>query len=189
MSRSGYTEDCDDNWQLIRWRGAVASAIRGKRGQAFLRELLAALDAMPEKRLIADALVFDGQPENVWTPWHLRDDIIIGGDHLVKGTGEVVRVGEVCALGCLGRARSLDMSEIDPHDPEQVSAAFGVSEALAREIVYINDEDWYGKQTPENRFERVRAWLVNNLRDGTAAPAKSQIEEPALAGDEVGAAG
>lgn len=52
MSRSGY---CDDltNWSHICWRGAVASAIRGKRGQAFLKELLAALDALPEKRLIA----------------------------------------------------------------------------------------------------------------------------------------
>lgn len=53
MSRSGYTEDCDNEWAAIRWRGQVASAIRGKRGQAFLRELMEALDAMPEKRLIA----------------------------------------------------------------------------------------------------------------------------------------
>lgn len=51
MSRSGYSDDCD-GWALIRWRGAVESAIRGRRGQAFLRELLAALDALPEKRLV-----------------------------------------------------------------------------------------------------------------------------------------
>lgn len=57
MSRSGYSDDCDDNWASICYRGAVVSAIRGKRGQAFLRELVAALDAMPEKRLIAEALV------------------------------------------------------------------------------------------------------------------------------------
>ncbi|MGN4074148.1 hypothetical protein ACS0X5_06300 [Burkholderia gladioli] len=55
MSRSGYSDDCD-GWSLIRWRGAVNSAIKGARGQAFLRELAAALDAMPEKRLISDAL-------------------------------------------------------------------------------------------------------------------------------------
>lgn len=55
MSRSGYNDDCD-GWALIRWRGAVNSAIKGERGQAFLRELAAALDAMPEKRLIADEL-------------------------------------------------------------------------------------------------------------------------------------
>lgn len=61
MSRHGYTDSCDDNFALIRWRGAAKSAIRGKRGQAFLRELLAALDAMPEKRLIARELVDDSQ--------------------------------------------------------------------------------------------------------------------------------
>lgn len=35
MSRSGYTDDCD-GWQLIMYRGAVASAIRGARGQRLL---------------------------------------------------------------------------------------------------------------------------------------------------------
>lgn len=55
MSRSGYSEDCD-GWDLIRWRGAVASAIRGNRGQAFLREMLDALKALPNKRLIAREL-------------------------------------------------------------------------------------------------------------------------------------
>ena len=55
MNRSGYDDRCD-GWELIRWRGAVNSAIRGKRGQAFLREMLDALDAMPVKRLIAHEL-------------------------------------------------------------------------------------------------------------------------------------
>lgn len=59
MNRSGYSDDYDP-WQLIMWRGAVASAINGKRGQAFLQEMLAALDAMPEKKLIAEALEDSG---------------------------------------------------------------------------------------------------------------------------------
>jgi hypothetical protein len=59
MSRAGYSEDIDQ-WALIRWRGQVASSIRGARGQAFLRDLVAALDAMPEKRLIADDLEAGG---------------------------------------------------------------------------------------------------------------------------------
>lgn len=50
MSRSGYSDDCD-NVQL--WRSAVHRALRGYRGQAFLYKLRAALDAMPVKRLIA----------------------------------------------------------------------------------------------------------------------------------------
>ena len=47
-------------WALIRWRGCVASAVRGKRGQSLLTEMLAALDAMPEKKLIAEELIQDG---------------------------------------------------------------------------------------------------------------------------------
>lgn len=46
---------------MIRWRGQVASAMRGKRGQAFLREMLAALDALPNKRLIAHELQQGGE--------------------------------------------------------------------------------------------------------------------------------
>jgi hypothetical protein len=62
MSRSGYTDDDgDDPLALGRWRGRVASALRGKRGQEFLRELAASLDAMPEKRLIAHELKAEGQ--------------------------------------------------------------------------------------------------------------------------------
>ena len=60
MSRSGYSDDCE-NWSLICWRGAVTSALKGKRGQAFLLELREAMEAMPEKRLVADVLEADGQ--------------------------------------------------------------------------------------------------------------------------------
>jgi hypothetical protein len=61
MSRSGYSEDIDDNWSLICWRGAVASAIRGKRGQALLREAIAALDALPAPRLTRAELEANGE--------------------------------------------------------------------------------------------------------------------------------
>lgn len=108
MSRSGYTDDCENQWELIRWRGAVKSAIRGKRGQQALREILAALDAMPNKRLASELLV----------------------------TAD----GEFCTLGALGNARGVDLDSIDPDDPQAVAAAFGISEALAAEIMYENDE-------------------------------------------------
>jgi hypothetical protein len=61
MSRSGYNDDYDiEQWSLICWRGAVASAIRGFRGQAFLQELRKALDELPEHKLIAQELFKDG---------------------------------------------------------------------------------------------------------------------------------
>ncbi len=58
MSRSGYSDDCDN---LALWRGAVAASIKGKRGQAFLKEALARLDAMPVKELVSGELEADGQ--------------------------------------------------------------------------------------------------------------------------------
>lgn len=61
MSRSGY---CDDLEPLClgRWRAQVASAIRGKRGQKLLTDLLHALDAMEVKELVAEELeTADGQ--------------------------------------------------------------------------------------------------------------------------------
>ncbi|CAB4202263.1 hypothetical protein UFOVP1623_5 [uncultured Caudovirales phage] len=59
MARHGYVDDDGDGeqWDLIRWRGAVKSALRGARGQSFLREMLIALDAMPEKRLVREELL------------------------------------------------------------------------------------------------------------------------------------
>ena len=56
MSRSGYSDDCEN---IGLWRGAVARAVSGKRGQSFLREMAAALDAMPLKELIAGEVVRD----------------------------------------------------------------------------------------------------------------------------------
>jgi hypothetical protein len=139
MSRSGYTDDFDNHWELIRWRGAVKSAIRGKRGQDFLRELIAALDALPEKKLIPNAFAEDGC---------------------------------VCALGAVARLRgTLDkFADIDPDDiyPEGVARDFGLAHALAAEIMYENDEGTYRRETPEERWERMRAWAVKNLKEGAA---------------------
>lgn len=56
MSRSGYSDDCDN---LNLYRAAVERALHGKRGQAFLRELIASLDALPEKVLISGELIAD----------------------------------------------------------------------------------------------------------------------------------
>jgi hypothetical protein len=137
MSRSGYADDyTDDDNSVYLYRGAVESALRGRRGQAFLKEMLAAMDALPEKKLIAH---------------------------------DLEKEGAVCAIGSVGKARGLDMSKLDPEDPETVAATFGIAPAMAREIVFENDDEWFstGSETPEHRFERVRRWIESKL-----APAK-----------------
>jgi thiamine monophosphate kinase len=136
MSRSGYTEDCDEQISWINWRGAVKSAIRGKRGQAFLYEMLQAMAALPERKLIA---------------------------------GELEKEGCVCAIGAVGKARGLDMSQLDPEDYTTVAGKFGIAEALAQEIVHLNDEI-YHRESDEERFERMRRWIESNIFDGPAIP-------------------
>lgn len=132
MSRSGYTEDCDDYWRHIMWRGAVSSAIRGERGQKLLRELASSMDAMPDKRLIAH---------------------------------ELVKEGDVCALGVVGKARGIELEAIDPEDSSTVAGKFDIAEALAREIVWVNDEAVWHTETPEERWKRVRAWVSHAIKE------------------------
>ena len=60
MSRSGYSSGYNNTHGL--WRNAVQRSIDGKRGQYMLRDLLAALDAMPNKVLTAESIVtVDGE--------------------------------------------------------------------------------------------------------------------------------
>lgn len=135
MSRSGYTDD-DDSGMLAMWRGQVASAIRGKRGQGLLRDLLAALDVMPEKRLIAHDLIKDG---------------------------------EVCAIGSLGVQRGIELEALDPEDYDRVAETFGVAHQLVQEIEYMNDERWFGRgeEPPEHRWQRMRDWVAAQIRQPT----------------------
>lgn len=132
MSRSGYSDAFGDEWSLIRWRGAVLSAIRGARGQLLILELLEALEAIPEKRLIAEELA--------------------------------TAIGEYCALGVLGAKRGIDLDTLDPEDYKQVASAFGVANALVREIVWENDEFRWGNATPEQRWQHMCDWCRANLK-------------------------
>ena len=129
MSRSNYG-DVEDNWALIRWRGAVAAGIKSKRGQQLLQEMADAMDAMPEKVLISHDLVDDGN---------------------------------FCALGVLGVKRGLDLRTIDPEESESVAKAFGVSEALVREVAFMNDEAGRYGEAPWERWARMRQWVRSNL--------------------------
>lgn len=128
MSRSGYSEDCEN---LELWRGAVERAIRGERGQMLLQSLLKALDEMPQKELIADDLEADGK---------------------------------YCALGVIGKKYGLPIETIDSRDYDEISKQFHIAPAMAREIVYENDEGGRFDETPEQRYQRMRAWVVENLK-------------------------
>jgi hypothetical protein len=61
VSRISYSEEEDYPGQFNLWQANLMRSVRGRAGQAALRELKTALDAMPEKRLIEGHLVKDGE--------------------------------------------------------------------------------------------------------------------------------
>lgn len=182
MSRSGYCEDGDDVLAMGRYVATRNKAMRGKRGQAFLKELLAVLDAMPVKELVKEELVegydpyliaLEATPHRYW--WN--EPYLRPFD------------GSVCALGAVGQARGIAMTHLDPDEPGQVAAAFGITETMAREIVYANDEmscgrneelygPWhhsdrrygtrylYFPETPAERWTRMRKWVEDQIIKG-----------------------
>lgn len=137
VGRSGYSDDVE-NWSLIRWRGQVASAIRGKRGQAFLRELIEALDALPEPRLI---------PNNLE---HAGNVCAIGSVGLKRGVDmSVIDIDDYDKIAAVfGIAHQL-VQEIEFMNDE----GYGDWDSESRQIV----------RTPEGRWSFMRAWAVSNL--------------------------
>lgn len=177
MSRSGYSDDFgdDDPLALGRWRAAVNSAINGKRGQAFLREFIADLDAMPVKRLIAESFADNA-------------------------TGEVCSLGAVFAARGLEQPPYDPDGYEEWEVGEDAAKRLQIAGALAHEIIYMNDEGSIGHyeetgdpikprryvpETPEQRWDRMRRWAVRHLKDASpsitgAAPAA----EPKSSGEK-----
>lgn len=127
MSRSGYDEgECA---HLDLYRNAVDRAIRGKRGQAFLRELAAAMDAMSVKSLIAG--------------------------ELVAANEGVCAIGAVCKARGLNVAT---VDAYDPESVGRaVGIAWSMAAEIAYvndEMTWNCPND-----TGEERWKRVRAWV------------------------------
>ena len=144
MSRSGYSDDCE---HLGLWRGAVERSIKGKRGQALLKELEAALVALPEKKLCSE---FFANAE----------------------TGEVCALGAVALKRRLdsGMDKPTAMVEIEKKYPEGEDAEasckeFNIAHALAAEITYINDDYYNRHATPDQRYETVLRWVRENIQN------------------------
>jgi hypothetical protein len=144
MSRSGYSDDCD-SWSLIRWRGAVTSAIKGERGQAFLCEALEALDAMPVKRLEKSVLV-NGQ-----------------GGCCTMGAVAIKRGVDVSEIDAYARKAVAGLFAIAP----------ALAAEIAFENDEQGGGWWSGKaETPEERWVRMRAWVASQIK---AAPAPAGV--------------
>lgn len=139
MSRSGYI-DYDDDAEYSNagelYRAAVDSALYGKRGQAFLRELVHALDALPRKALVADALV------------------TADGAVCALGAVAVARGIEAAGLDPEDADAVAGVMGIAPSLAREVAYQNDESFWWFREA----------KETETERFKRMRKWAVRHIR-------------------------
>lgn len=152
--------ECDDWLAAGRWMGAVKSAINGKRGQAALRALEAALVALPTKRLISGRIVKDG---DVCALGALElFDLQQANDLTFTGAMELMDVtyehdddcdgGDDCAYDC---------QSLEEEFSEDIAAAH-MANALMITIVDANDNLTYG--TPEHGYEQMLRWVRHRIK-------------------------
>ncbi len=128
MSRIQYKDDEEYGGEFALWQANCKRSLRGKRGQAALRELEAALIALPEKRLISGVIEDDGQ---------------------VCAVGAVIK-----ARGMIEEAYK---AEDDGDTTDAIAASMlGWPSLVAWKIVELNDEECDGL-TEAHRYERVLA--------------------------------
>jgi hypothetical protein len=141
MSR--YSDSVDygyEPWMEGQAAGALRSAIRGRRGQRLLRDLIAGLDALPVPELAAGSLE---DPE----------------------TGCVCALGAVR----LQRGADAVPLRFDPTDPDvdwrDLAEPFDISETLADAVVGQNEYYDGDNDEPSRRcrWRSVRDWAVRNL--------------------------
>lgn len=145
MSRSSYSDDFGEDYpnQLELYRANVERSIRSKAGQARLRELRVALEALSVKALEAETFA--------------------------AGTQEQPRV---CALGawalhkCGGdieKARAMVPSDADDFETFDRLQPHGWPKLVVFEAIYMNDEGSWNVQTPEQRYAYIMRWLDENI--------------------------
>ena len=148
MSRIIEAEDCEP-WMAGQQAGALRSAVRGRRGQAFLRELVAALGALPAQELAAGALE---DPE----------------------TGCCCAFGAVARARAWGREEiGLDPTDDDIWRPEcRLAEAFDISETLAWQVIAENEafSECNDRTWRRRRWRHVRDWAVSEIEPAESQP-------------------
>ena len=144
MSRSGYDYDGDsDNPIVYLWESITSRAIAGRRGQSLLRDLAAALDAMPAKRLVSGS-------------FRRADGEVCTLGALARSRGEDITTLQERAAEEANEEGCWDIAR-------QAGRTFGVARSMAAGIMYQNDEAGPDDETPEARWARMRRWVSRKL--------------------------
>lgn len=160
MSRTEWDDDGGDyDYNIYGLQiGWALRALKGKKGQAALKELEAALLALPEKRLIAENFCKEGQV-------------------CVLGALALKRRLDVGMSDGVARKDIQQTYGLDPDPEEAISRArkdLGLSRMFAIEVMeqndkttgkWIKEEGRYAPFTPQERYEHVLAWVRMQMKE------------------------
>lgn len=167
--RIGYSEDEDYPGQFELWQANCRRSIKGKAGQAALRELEQALLALPEKRLIA------GELENA-------EGEVCALGALKKYQGVEVESDPECEMeevGVeLGMPRLVAWKVVALNDEEICGHHVTLAGPIQSRYTGGGYLRQYVPPTPEERYEKVLAWVRKQLAsagrgDNDVTPASS----------------
>lgn len=170
MSRHGYSDDYSNEWHDIaangRWKASLNRAIKGKRGQAFLRAFIDQLESMP------------------------LDKRELGADSITEPSGAMCSLGVM--LHANGKPAPSPESEsyLGPFEGWEewetrewwtenagpaIAEDLNIAKSMAEEIMYVNDE-WFNppRDCPRQRERRLRwaymlRWAKSKLVAGKGA--------------------
>ena len=140
--RVDYSEDEDYGGQFNLWQANCRRSRQGKKGQAALRELEAALMNMPVKRIQKDVFV--------------------------EPSGETCAIGALMldrkvSAGMTRVQAVAECSALEPLDTEEHGISIGLPRLVAWSVAVENDE-FYRTESPEERYLRILAWVRKQLQ-------------------------
>lgn len=154
MSRVEYGEEEDFPGQAALQQKNLERLLAGKRGQVVLRELEAALLAVPDRKLIANHGAKDGQVCVVAAlAVHLKVTLGQAREQVLRELEEEERqyLGDDYEEGWGDDQWTVDLGE-----------SIGIPHSLAWRLVALNDVD-LDYCTPEQRYEKVLKWTRGHL--------------------------
>lgn len=178
MSRFGDDDYDGEDFpnQAALWQANAERALKGKRGRRALRDLRAALRALPEPRLIAGALCTVNpakRAEGRHDPDWLLADISEMGEGVCAGGALLWHLKVKAGMDPIAAFDSLPTLEDSNHSgwesADLIAHEARLAKPLAVEIAFRNDET-YLRMTPEDRYTAFLAWINAELADETAAP-------------------
>jgi hypothetical protein len=124
------------------WHANLRRAMQSKRGQAFMQELLEALDALPQKRLIQGAMEQSGEV------------CALGAVGLKRGM-------ELDGLDSRDHDEIADAFGISSMLAQEI--AYWNDQGMEACLLGLTDGGGWTENSPEDRFTFVRAWVVARL--------------------------